>query len=429
MIRRSLFRSAVFLLTVALSVQCSQAGEAQAARNSTVTSDRFLKCAGTVLRDGRGSGKEVQLRGVNLGGWLEWQSWMCPVDSSKTLRDANPGHNGYNFEVRKLLVSRFGAAVAEDLIKLYEDAWISEEDFDNIKALGFSVVRLALACDTMLNMDGTWRADAFTRMDWAVSQAWKRGMYTIIDYHAFLPEGADQNGGANGYWTNEVQLAETVRIWMKIAEHYKDNPAIAMYDLLNEPNNSQIKNQPSPKSAVICDLYDRLYKAIRTVDQDHAIAMEGTWDWKTLRDPAKCGYQNVVYSFHWYNWDGRTTADRNKATDKDLRNVADMQKTWNVPCFVGEFNLFGDRDAWKYALERYDAVRLNWTMWTYKNTASGSNSWGVYTTINGKAPAVPNLVTDPAETIKEKWKAWKTSPEIFAINPMFKPLLMPVPLE
>lgn len=57
----------------------------------------LLHTDGTALRDDKGS--VVQLRGVNLGGWLEWQRWMCPINSSDTpaLRDLNPGHNGYDF--------------------------------------------------------------------------------------------------------------------------------------------------------------------------------------------------------------------------------------------------------------------------------------------------------------------------------------------
>ena len=383
---------------------------------------KFLHADGNTLRDRKGNA--VVLRGVNLGGWLELQAWMCPVDKSKTLRDDNPGHNGYDFEVRKLLVSRFGAAVAEDLLNIYRDAWITIGDLDNIKAIGFNVVRLTFGYDTLLNDDGTWRADAFTRMDWLVKAAWERGLYTIVDYHAFLPPGADQDGSADGYWSNEAQKAETVKIWKRVAEHYRGNPAVAMYDLLNEPINSQPKKLSPPKASVVCEMYDQLYKAIRGVDADHVIAMEGMWDWRTLRDPARSGYQNVVYSFHWYNYGGKTTADRNKGTDGDLRNVEKMNQAWNVPTFIGEFNHFGDKDAWKYALELYDTHKLNWTLWTYKNTASGTNSWGVYTTIPGKAPPVPNLATDSADTIRQKWKAWATTPETFAFNPMFKPLLL-----
>ena len=414
-----LFPHSAGLLTAAT---CFIAAHAAAAAGDPAA--RFLKAEGAVLRDRTGAA--VQLRGVNLGGWLEWQAWMCPMDSSKTLRDGNPGHNGYDFEARKLLTQRFGAVGAENLLNVYQDAWFGPHDLDNIRSLGFNVVRLSIGYDTLLRDDGSWRPDAFTRMDWLVQQAWQRGLYTILDYHAFLPPGADQNGGVTGYWSNAVQKAETVRIWQRIAQHYRGQPAIAMFDLLNEPTNSQPTGEGALKPAVVCELYDELYRAIRAVDPDHVIAMEGMWDWRTLRDPAKSGYQNVVYSFHWYNWGGKTTADRNRATDNDLRGVAALNQTWHVPAFIGEFNHFGDKAAWKYALEKYDEQRLSWTLWTYKNTASGNNSWGVFTTIPGKVPPVPNLVTDSADTIRSTWKAWATSTNNFALNPLFKTLLLPV---
>ena len=165
-----------------------------------------------------------------------------------------------------------------------------------------------------------------------------------------------------------------------------------MYDLLNEPNNSYLKKRPPPHGGL---------RPVRPalqghpqVDPDHAIVMEGLWHWQTLRDPAKCGYRNVVYSLHWYHF-GATT------TDDDLHEAIQVFQTWNVPVLVGEFNLFGDWRAWKYALEQYDKHHLSWTMWTYKHTAEGSNSWGVYTTIPGKTPPVPNLAgigrRDPSE--------------------------------
>jgi aryl-phospho-beta-D-glucosidase BglC (GH1 family) len=350
---------------------------------------------------------------------------MCPIDTSGTLRDANPGHNGYDFEVHEILTKRFGAATADDLVQTYRDAWITGQDLDNIKALGFNAVRLTLAYDTLLQDDGTWRPDAFRRIDWLVSEAWKRQIYTILDYHAFLPPGARQDGSANGYWNNEAEKAETVRLWTGIASHYAGNPAVAMYDLLNEPTNSSLKGAAGPKAEIVCDLYHRLYHAIRAVDPDHAIAMEGVWDWQSLRDPSASGYQNVVYSFHWYNWGGQTTADHNKATDRGLDSVVKMQQAWKVPALIGEFNLFGDQDAWRYALDQYDKHGLGWTMWTYKNTAGGTNSWGVYTTVPGHAPPVPNLVTDSADAIREKWKSWVTSPQTFALNPMLGKVFEP----
>ena len=68
-------------------------------------------------------------------------------------------------------------------------------------------------------------------------------------------------------------------------------------------------------------------------------------------------------------------------------------------------------------------------MWTYKNKAGGDNSWGVYTTVPGKAPPVPNLASDMADVIRAKWKAWTTNPAVFALNPMLGPLLKAIKKE
>lgn len=383
------------------------------------TSDGFLKTSGTQLRDRHGKGQVVTLRGANLGAWLEWQQWMCPVDSSKTLRDGNPGHNGFDFEVRRLLRKRFGAEAADDLVRTYGESWITATDLDHIRALGFNAVRLPFGYATLLDEDGTWRKDAFTRMDWCVREAWRRGIYTIIDFHAFLPPGANHDGGPKGYWSSEQQMAETIRIWTRVATHYKSTAAVACYDLLNEPNNSAPHGQPGPSAKQICGLYDRLYHAIRRVDPDHAIAMEGIWDWKTLRDPRQAGYQNVICSFHWYNWEAKNTDERKKATDRDIAAMREMFRTWNVPAYIGEFNLFGDKEAWKHAIASYDAAGLNWTMWNYKHKDSGTNSWGLYNSIKGGVPAVPDLTTDSAETILTNWKAWTTTPQSYRLNPLF----------
>lgn len=398
---------------------CAQSGEWLG-----VASQRLLGADGPVLRDRQGQGRIVQLRGVNLGGWLEWQNWMCPMDSSGTLQDVNPGHNGYDFEVRKLLVKRFGAAVAEDLINSYETAWISAADLDHIHALGLNVVRLPLAYDTLLHDDGRWRSNAFERVDWLVTNAWQRGIYTILDYHAFLPPGANQDGSAQGYWNDPAQKMETVQVWKRIAGHFRGNPAIAMYDLLNEPNNSAPPDRPPPPSSVVCDLYDQLYHAIRAVDPEHLIGMEGMWDWKTLRPPVENGYRQVVYSFHWYHLGARNTEHHNQLTEAELSATEQMRQLWKVPVLIGEFNFFGDQRAWRHGLNRYDQAGLNWTLWTLKNKAAGTSSWGVLTTIPGKAPSVPDLTTDSADAIREKWRAWKTAGEVFDFNPMLKPLLL-----
>jgi aryl-phospho-beta-D-glucosidase BglC (GH1 family) len=129
--------------------------------------DAFLKTAGNDIHNGRGRGDVVWLRGVNLGGWLLWEEWMCPMDSSG-LKDA--------LSARQTLENRFGEAKADELINAYEEAWITEQDLDNVAKLGMNVVRVPFWYPTLLKEDGKWRASAFERLDWIVTKAWDRGI-------------------------------------------------------------------------------------------------------------------------------------------------------------------------------------------------------------------------------------------------------------
>lgn len=81
---------------------------------------RFLKTDGKVLRNHAGKGEAVTLRGTNIGGWQVMESWMCPTNA-KDQKTAIA-----------TLTERFGKETAEDLIKTYENAWIQEQDFDNL---------------------------------------------------------------------------------------------------------------------------------------------------------------------------------------------------------------------------------------------------------------------------------------------------------
>ena len=128
--------------------------------------DPFLKVDGRIVRNDGGKGDNVPLRGVNLGSWLLFEGWMCPMDSSG-LKD--------DFAVRETLTRRFGPAGAERLLATYQDTFLKAGDLDNIAALGMNVVRLPFWNRTFRGEDGFWRLDGFDRMDWLIREAWARG--------------------------------------------------------------------------------------------------------------------------------------------------------------------------------------------------------------------------------------------------------------
>ena len=64
------------------------------------------------------------------------------------------------------------------------------------------------------------------------------------------------------------------KLWVKIAERYKDKAAVAGYDLLNEPLPERTGAAPKYKQ-LLEPLYKRLTQAIRKVDSRHMITLEG----------------------------------------------------------------------------------------------------------------------------------------------------------
>ena len=365
-----------------------------------------LRARGTALVDP--AGHAVRLRGTNLGGWLLIEPWMCPVDG-KAVKD--------EYTVRQILADRFGDATADKLLDVYQDAWITAADLDNIKALGLNAVRVPFWYRTLETEAGQPRPDGFRRLDWVVAEAGRRDLYVILDLHG-VPGGqnkADNSGRVRDhptFWTDPVAQRRTVALWRRVAGHFKGNPAVAAYDLLNEPI-------AAPSRDALWAVSDQLYKAVRSVDADHVVSVEscwGRWNWDELPQPSRFGWRNVMYQTHEYEWAWDDLAKQKAAVAKQVA-MFKGHAAWGVPGLLGEFNPMAKPAAWAEAIKAYDAAGLSWTTWTYKSSrGSGTDSWGLYN-VRANRPAVPDLAHDSADDIAAKWSKWTTA-EAFAPNPM-----------
>ncbi|MES2660977.1 MAG: cellulase family glycosylhydrolase [Verrucomicrobiota bacterium] len=363
--------------------------------------DPFLRTSGIHFKNNRGTGDIVKLRGTNLGGWMLHENWIDGMDSSEQPDDIT---------MRNTLLSRFGEATANRLIAAFEDNWITELDLDNIRSLGLNVVRVPFSYRNVMDANFNWRSDAFTQLDWIVDEAWKRGIYVILDLHG-APGGASpfmSSGivGGGALWTDVNLQNVTVEIWTRIAQHYAGHPGVAAYDLLNEP--------VPPSHNAVWSLYDRLYDAIRAVDPEHVVMMEGAggagvgnsyWSVDTLPAPSSWGWTNVAYQTHAYALDGGTAAE-------GTAHWQVSQLSYHgVPIVVGEFNL-GDREL--FGVQLWDDNHLSWTSWTYKARHTMDSNWGIYELTQWTSS--PNLQTASASQILSDY-ATVTTAGHFALQP------------
>ena len=366
----------------------------------------LLHATGTNLVNARGT--VVQLKGLNLGGWFIMEKWMCPLDSG-SLPDT--------YSAITNLDSRFGAATEQSLIHTYQTNWITTSDLDNIANAGYNCVRMPVWWGNFYSITNTtssgWRTDAFTVLDWLVTNCAARGIYVVIDLHGVVggQSTSDDTGwqNQNQYWTNSTDQIQTTFLWTQIAAHYKGNSAVAGYDLLNEPSGA-----PSP--GAVWSAYTNLYSAIRGVDPSHILIMEGTfdnWNWSMLPAPSVYGWTNIVYSMHEYQWGGTVTQIEAGADNQVTDFVNHL--SWNVPDYVGEWNdLSAGAARYDYSINAYNSAGVSWSMWAYKATDGLiPDGWGWYDPAYW--PTTPNLETDSAANIAKDWQQWRTTTS-FGVN-------------
>lgn len=319
-------------------------------------------------------GKKIVLNGVNIGNWLLWETWMGFVPEYT--------HDWAHYDTLEVLTERFGSEKTAEIEKVFMDNYITENDIAQIEKLGFNCVRVPFWYRNFMNEDGTWLTDdydenpGFKRIDWLIEKCQKYGIYIILDMHG-APGGQSKNHSTGKAGRNELyeeKMETCIELWTAIAERYKDNEVIAVYDLLNEPqNNGGYDGEyswPAETEEAVAQTnkaYDILYKAIREVDENHIISFEGIWSTDVLPNPKECGYENVMYQLHIYD----------TSTDMILYRVSELRKIrrkWDVAVYNGEYNN-GENEYFAQML--YELSSINRTKWNYKTYNAGSQ-WGIF---------------------------------------------------
>ena len=322
------------------------------------------------------NGKKVILNGVNIGNWLLWETWMGFVPEYT--------HDWAHYDTLEVLTERFGTEKTAEIEKVFMDNFITENDIAQIEKLGFNCVRVPFWYRNFMNEDGTWLTSnhnenpGFMRIDWLIEICEKYGIYIILDMHG-APGGQSKNhstgkAGRNELYEVESKMNTCIELWTTIADRYKDNKIIAVYDLLNEPQNNggytgdySWEAGSQEAAAQTNKAYDILYKAIREVDNNHIISFEGIWSTDVLPNPEECGYENVMYQLHIYD----TSTDMILYRVNELRKI---RREWGVAVYNGEYNN-GENEYFAQML--YELFQINRTKWNYKTYNAGSQ-WGIF---------------------------------------------------
>ncbi|RMI30491.1 glycosidase [Nocardia stercoris] len=300
---------------------------------------------------------------------------------------------------------------------------LDDTDFAQMAALGVDVVRLNIAWSALEPTPGAFDEGYVARIRSAVNQAKAHGIYTVLDMHqdawgktvgtpagatcpSFMSRGYGWDG-APGWATitdgnttcNIGHLREAspavadafqhfydntdgiqdhlVATWARLAAEFKDEPAVAGYDLMNEPNPGL--RDPFTAAAQLGRYYQRAIAAIRQGERGgmaHLAMFEPSAIWSALGLDATPPTQDItdplaVFAPHLYS--ESINVDNSFPTIEQGFDLAEAAAArYRVPLWTGEWGWFGDPAADESKVNRFvdqeNAHRMGGAWWSWKQT-------------------------------------------------------------
>lgn len=334
------------------------------------------------------SGTPIRLRGYNIGGWLNMEDFIN-------------GFVGAEHNLRATMARILGKEKAQFFFDRLLDYFFTEDDVKAMAEIGCNVLRLPFNYRHFERDDRPFEyiEDGFKRLDLAFDWCAKHDIYIILDFHAVQgwqnPDWHSDNAHVHiMLYHHKLFQDRFVGLWEQMARRYGKHPALAGYDLMNEPSTRvryEDYDSPDYDWAALNAVHRGVAAAIRKIDPDHIIFIEG--------DNFSCEYDgldvtfddNLVVSTH--NYMSSTGGGKpypgeiddlywNRdivAAELGMHSGTRLAFKHRKPIFVGEFGVWyaGYPDALPYRVAAlddqlgvFDSAGIHWAIWTWKDIAS-----------------------------------------------------------
>jgi glucan 1,3-beta-glucosidase len=251
--------------------------------------------------DGFTAPEQAGWRGVNLGGWLLWETGPCNRTAMvKKLKDVPMDEWTLSAELRK----KVGNEEAERLIREHRSTHITKKDFEDIAAQGLNAVRIPFG---YWLVTGPRAGEPFVgpdlgALDSAFTWAEETGLKLLLSYHGHPGFQSDHqaSGRCSDEWEPEQwEPAVAVAVLMKVSLRYGKRPCLGGIGVVNEPS----CHLPIDR---LLQYYKDAYAVIRKagVPDDVQVVMpvyqRGFEQFKGVFTE-EAGYRNVVFDVHCYH--------------------------------------------------------------------------------------------------------------------------------
>lgn len=354
----------------------------------------YLRVSGKQIVNAQG--ENVQLQGFGLGNWMLQEPYMMDVNGIASTQTE--------------LKAKIAELVGPTNMQTFYTAWLTnymrEADVVALADAGFNSIRVPMhfALFTLpveqepVAEQNTWVETGFNLVNDLARWGASNQMYLILDLHG-CPGGqgydraiSDYNPPLPSLWDSAPNRAKFVALWREIARRYATNTWIGGYDLINEPNwtfenNADTHGGSDQTNAPLRQLMMEATAAIREVDTNHLVIIEGNGWGNNYRGVLPPWDNNLVISFHKY-WDQPTAAS--------FQSKINLRDQWNMPIWLGETG--ENSNEWFRDVTRWCAeLNIGWCWWPWKKIG---------------ATAGPVLIQKPAgyQAILNYWRNGGTKP-------------------
>lgn len=191
----------------------------------------------------------------------------------------------------------FGGWISQcsEYTKEHYDSFITEEDFVNVKSLGYDHIRVPLDYEIIQTEEGEFIEDGFKYIDFAIENCRKNGLNMVLDLHRTPGYSFDPGHNKTGLFETESLQERFYGIWAELAKRYGQNIDMLTFELLNEVTDKSY--QPTWNKMI-----RHTIEIIREVAKDMRIIVGGYHNnsaeaVRALDEPYD---DKIVYTFHFY---------------------------------------------------------------------------------------------------------------------------------
>ncbi|MCD6416294.1 MAG: glycoside hydrolase family 5 protein [Planctomycetes bacterium] len=310
----------------------------------------------------------VLLKGYCLGGWLNTENFI----------------NGYPFVDHayfQALCDVIGPSMAHYYYERQYEHYLTEADIELLADCGTNSVRVPFNY-RLFEKDsnpGCYDGPGFEYLDRLVKWCRKHGLYVILDLHSaqgWQNPGwhCDNPADVCLLWDSRHYRDRVADLWQAIAQHYRQEPTIAGYEIVNEP--------VAPTGDILQQFYEEVGAAIRKADQNHIIFVEGNNYGRDFEGLAPFD-DKVVFASHQYvpgAYEPQPYPDDVTNPDtivETYRACAEYASQAGAPMWCGEFGVQGHVGSNEMRQGRlrivdeqitnFERLGHSWSMWTYKD--------------------------------------------------------------